>query len=389
MAGPTQSLRIVGWRLHVLRIPLRATFHWAHHVEDSIDVVFVELDASNGARGVAEMAVREKWQGETVASVLEALDGSILSGLKHIDLADTEAYRGVHSASAQSAVGRALADMARADILAQSAGQPLWRYMAREAGAGNTDSLTHCSGLAEFSCTITRSSPDTMAQEAEQLTRTVGARAFKIKTGQGYDVDATAVAGIRAAAGPEAFLSADSNSAGPPELVGKMAGMLSSHDVRWFEDPCRLKPDADFAAVRNSSCVPVLVDNACRSMAAAEAFLHLGAEGLSIKLMKTGIVESCDVARAAAVVGARVTVGICAATSLSAIYSLSFYAGLPAHLRAMPCEETFFLNLPRDLLHERPHFSDGAVVLPDAGPVADLVDWKAVEAFAISAPVSR
>jgi L-alanine-DL-glutamate epimerase-like enolase superfamily enzyme len=389
MAGPAHPIQVTGWRLHVLRIPLRATFHWANHVEDSIDVVFVELDASNGARGVAEMAVREKWQGETVASVLETLDAGILPRLRQADLGDAEAYAGAVSAAASSAVARALADMARADILAQSTGEPLWRFMARQTGYGEKGDPAQGSGLADFSCTITRASPDTMAREAEHLTRMVGARAFKIKTGQGYDIDAAAVAGIRAVSGPQAFLSADSNSAGPPELVGRMAVMLAGYDVRWFEDPCRLKPDADFGAVRDASCVPVLVDNACRSLAAAGAFLHLGAEGLSIKLMKTGLVESRDVAHAAALAGARVTVGICAATSLSAIYSLSFYAALPAYLRAMPCEETFFLNLPRDLLRERPQFRDGAVVLPHARPMADLVDWKAVDFFAVTQPKSR
>ena len=381
MAGAL--LHIESWRIHVLAIGLKAPVRWAGHSESQIEVVLLDLRTSNGARGVSEMTVRPKWHGETTAGLVEALNERLLPQLRDVDLHDQIAYIHTLSGETQSALARALADMAREDILAQVANLPLQDNMMRSAPfASARDRPAPAS--ARFSCTITRSDPQAMAQEAEYLQRTIGASAFKIKTGQGYATDAAALDAIRRAVGNEPFLSADSNSAGPPEITGQMAEMLASHDVGWFEDPCRLQPDASFTVIAKASAVPVLVDNACRSLLAAKTFLSLGARGLSIKIMKTGISESLAIAHAAAERRAQVTMGICASTSLSAIYSLALFAGLPPELQAMPCEETFFINVADDIMRNPLIFEDGALILPAAGTLADQIDWTKVEQLSIS-----
>jgi L-alanine-DL-glutamate epimerase-like enolase superfamily enzyme len=373
--GGEPAVRITGWRLHVLSIPLKAPVRWAGHSEDHIDVLLLDLDISNGARGVAEMAVRQKWHGEDIAAVIQALDQRLLPALKPVDLNDQADFEKLLYGEQRSALARSLVDMAREDVLAQIAGQPLHSHMVREFAHQQVLGA----GASEFSCTITRAEPELMAREAARLRQNTGADAFKIKTGQGYDIDSAALAAIRAAVGSQAILSADSNSAGPPEITGPMAEMLAGYGVRWFEDPCRLHPDVEFQSLAAVSCLPILVDNACRSQDAAMQFLGLEARGLSVKVMKTGITESLAIARAAGQRHARIAIGICASTSLSAIYSLSLHAGLPSSIQAMPCEDTFFIQLAADLLREPLQFSSAKATLPAAGPLADLLDWKAID----------
>ena len=369
------AVRAMGWEIRVLSIPLKTPVRWAGHSENHINVVLLDVRMTNGARGVAEMAVRPKWHGEDVEGLVHALDQRLLPALKVRNWRDATAFDSVFDAEKHSALARSLTDMARQDVLAQTAGLPLQAFLM-ETGGWQRQSIPQS---AKFSCTITRAAPDAMAQDAIRLQDTTGARAFKVKTGQGLGTDRSAVASIRSVAGAQALLSADSNSAGTPETLGPMSEMLAGHDVRWFEDPCRLFADKRFAPIAASSQLPVLVDNACRSLEAADRFLRLGAAGLSVKIMKTGIAESIAIAHQAEQAGARITVGICASTALSATYSLCLFAGLPGQLKAMPCEETFFVNLAADIFQTPLQFSNGSILLPSAGPLADKIDWRAID----------
>ncbi len=371
------------WRIHVLRVPFHGRVHWAAHSEEGVDVILLEVETLDGLRGVSEMAVREKWHGEGVAGVVAALNGQLLPALARGDQSQTSFYETLRTATV-SPLARALADMAHADVMAQVQSVSLAQWMAQSITGKPAQVAAPL--RSAFSCTITRSTPEAMARETACMIERVGARAFKIKTGQGYERDSDAMAAIRAIAS-DAFISADSNSAGPPELVAAMSDMLHEHDVRWFEDPCRLQADDGFSRAMEHSRVPVLVDNACRSLVAADAFLGLGAQGLSIKVMKTGLGKSMQIASAAAQKGAAVTIGICASTSLSAIFSLSLYAALPIGWRAMPCEETFFLNLPHDLITDPLSFADGEIVLPSVGPLAEMLNWRAIRSLAIAEPL--
>lgn len=374
------ALKLARWRIRRLDIPLGRVFRWAGHSEERIDVLLLELETLSGLRGISEMAVRPKWHGETFRDVAVALQSACLPALQAVDLADEASFYKVLAKSTGSPLARALVDMACADILAQQAGLSLLELFARRLGNADGPHILH---RAAFSCTITRAAPQVMAAEAAAAFDRFAVRAFKIKTGQGLETDTAVVSAIRNGAGAGAVLSADSNSAGPTEIVSDMALMLSDQGVVWFEDPCRLHADDRFGAVRAASTLPVLVDNACRSIGSARTFLELGAQGLSVKIMKTGLDESIAIARMAASYNARVTIGICASTSLSAIYSLSLFAALPAAWCAMPCEETFFFNLPQDVLAQPLPLADGDILLPPTGPLADMLDWKAIERMTI------
>ena len=126
-----------------------------------------------------------------------------------------------------------------------------------------------------------------------------------------------------------------------------------------------------------------MVDNGCRSIAEGSLFLGVGAQALSVKIMKTGITESRLLADMAQARHARVAVGISATTSLGAITALSLSASLPDSARCAPCEETFFASMD-DILHQPLRIKAGKVELPAAVGFAPLIDWKKVATLAIA-----
>jgi L-alanine-DL-glutamate epimerase-like enolase superfamily enzyme len=158
--------------------------------------------------------------------------------------------------------------------------------------------------------------------------------------------------------------------------------MLADFGVRLFEDPCPFVPNEGFRTIQQSSQLPILVDNGCRSAAEGSLFLDVGARALSVKIMKTGITESRTIAGLARAKQARVAVGISATSSLGALIALSLSASLPDDARCAPCEETFFASID-NVLHERLQIKCGKVALPAVSGFGPLIDWKKVEALAI------
>jgi L-alanine-DL-glutamate epimerase-like enolase superfamily enzyme len=156
-----------------------------------------------------------------------------------------------------------------------------------------------------------------------------------------------------------------------------MSKLLADYGVLLFEDPCALAPNDAFRSILKSSQVPILVDNGCRSILEAKLFLDVGAQALSVKVMKTGITESREIAHLAEVRQSRVAVGISAATSLGAMNALALSASLPIEARCAPCEETFFATM-EEILIEPLTIKGGGIKLPDISGYETLVDWEKV-----------
>jgi L-alanine-DL-glutamate epimerase-like enolase superfamily enzyme len=180
--------------------------------------------------------------------------------------------------------------------------------------------------------------------------------------------------------GDDAELYADSNGAHRVQDVPDMSKLLSDQGVLLFEDPCALVPNDTFRGIQKSSQLPILVDNACRSLADAQLFLDVSAEALSVKVMKTGITESHMISDLAKAKRARVAVGISAATALGAMNALALSASLAADSRCAPCEETFFATM-ENILIEPLTIEHGRVELPVLSGYESLIDWNRVSAL--------
>lgn len=357
MSGP---LAIDGLTLHPIRIPLGRTVTWASASESHADYMILELRAG-GLAGVAEGTVKLNFAAATLATLASAFAEIFTPRLMGIDAADSAAVAKALSGIREHRLAKAMIDAAVWDLRAQAAGKPLWALLGGRSAS------------VPMSCTVTRGAPEVMAREAADAVARHGFATLKIKTGQGMARDADALDAIRATVGERMVLYADSNRAYRAAEVGALTAMFAARDIRCAEDPCALAPDRAFAAIKRESAVRLLVDGPCRSLESARLFLEAGAEALSAKLGKTGIGESLAIATAARKAGARTHVGMMAEGELGALAAASLAAALGETW--LPCEASYFLQLPEGVLREPLTVANGTMTLPDAAGFATLVDW--------------
>jgi L-alanine-DL-glutamate epimerase-like enolase superfamily enzyme len=355
-------------RFHPLHVPYGRPIRWAGHIESGVDILLLVLETDTGLQGVGETPVRLNWHAATLKSLMSVIDEVFIPQMAGLDLEDEIAVKAFLGGFKEHPLAKSLIDTACWDLRACAAGVPLWRRL----GASDPN--------VPISWTVTRASPQSMAREAEKAAAQHGVKAFKVKTGQGIATDSLALQEIRRAVGDGAAFYADSNGADRPADLPDMSKMLADHGVTLFEDPCNFSPNDGFRALCADSRLPILVDNGCRSVAEASLYLDVGAEALSVKVMKTGITESRTIAQMAQAKGARVAVGISAASSLGALTALALSAGLPDQARCAPCEETFFAGMD-DILLEPLRIEDGKVKLPAVSGNAPLIDWDKVSSL--------
>jgi L-alanine-DL-glutamate epimerase-like enolase superfamily enzyme len=364
-------LAIEGLVLYPVRIPLGRTVVWASSSESHADYMILELRAG-GLRGVAEGTVKLTFAAATLKTLAVAFEEIFAPRLLGVDAADDAALAKALGGIREHRLAKAMIDTAVWDLRAQAAGKPLWSLLG---GA---------SPSVKMSFTVTRDSPSEMARVA---LRAVGGHRIgmlKIKTGQGMERDAEALQAIRTVVGPGSAFYADSNRAYRPEEVSAFTGMLASHGVVAAEDPCAFAPDRAFAAIKGRSRVRLLVDGPCRSLETAHLFLEAGADALSIKLGKTGIGESLAIAAATKKAGARAHVGMLAEGELGALAAASLSAALGGSGAEpwLPCEASYFLQLPEGVLRVPLVIANGALKLPETPGFAALVDWEKVKRLA-------
>jgi L-alanine-DL-glutamate epimerase-like enolase superfamily enzyme len=365
------ALKLTRHQFHPLHIPYVRPIRWAGHLESGVDILLLVLGTNDGLKGVGETPVRLNWHAATLRSLMTVIEDVFLPQMTNLDLGDEAAVKDFLAGFKEHPLAKSLIDTACWDLRAQLSDVPLWRRLG--ASVGNVP----------ISWTVTRAAPADMAREAGTAAETHGVRAFKVKTGQGVATDRAALLEIRSAVGNDAALFADSNGAGPASGVAETSKMLADFGVVLFEDPCPFAPNDGFRAIKASSPLPIMVDNGCRSIAEGSLYLDVGAEALSVKIMKTGITESRVIAQLAHARQARVAVGISATTSLGAITALSLSASLPDDARCAPCEETFFATMD-DILNQPLQIKAGKVELPATVGYAPLIDWKKVASLAIT-----
>jgi L-Ala-D/L-Glu epimerase len=354
--------------MHFLHLPYERPIKWSGHLEAGIDVLLLVLKTDSGMTGIAETPVRLKWNSASIRSFRAVLEDVVLPVLVGVDVLDSVATNTRLSTVREHPLAKSLVDVACWDLRSGAARIPLWKAL----GAG--------SASVPVSVTLTRAEPKNMATQAASAVEKFGIKAFKVKTGQGIELDTTALREIRHAVGPDAELFADSNSGYRPDEVGHMSKVLSDFGVLYFEDPCPLLPTKRFGDLVASCARPILVDDGCRSLRDARLFIDAGAQALSAKVMKTGLTDSLAIAREAEQAGVKVAIGISATSSLGAIASLSLANSLPASVQRIPCEETFFL-IAGSYLHEDLRLIDGRIELPVTAGVEELIDWKRVESL--------
>ena len=367
------AVKLSGWSLNFYALPYRREIVWANAVEKQGTFALLVIEGENGERGVAEGTIKATWSGVSPNSLKATFEDVIMPRLAGMDVSSPPSVAQALAGIPENKLAKGMADSAAWTLHAATAGTPLWRLWG---------------GKQEVDVTwaITRQPPAAMAQEAAQMRARYGFRTFKVKGGQGISTDLAALREIRAAVGDGVVLYVDANSAYRRDEAPDYVAAIAAAGVTVAEDPCPLWPDVQFTALQATSPIPILVDRNCTSLLDAHGFLEKGGEGkvaLSTKPGRIGLSEARAINEHGAARGAKVAIGLYAESALGTLISLQQAAALPVTQMLVAAEQTFFLEMPDQVLGETPVIAQGSIALPGGADLAALIDWGRVKRFTL------
>ena len=375
------SVKLARWSLHFYTLPYRREIVWANAVESAGTFALLLLEGDNGKQGVAEGTLKATWSGVSPNSLKAAFEDFLMPRLGDVDISSPDAVAKALAGIPENKLAKGMIDSAAWTLHAATLGTPLWALWG---------------GRAEVDLTwaITRQPPAVMALEAAEVCTRFGFRTLKVKGGQGVATDLLALRDIRSALrsalgsalGDAVTLYVDANSAYARTEALDYVKAIADAGAAVAEDPCPLWPDEAFTALQAQAPIPLLVDRNCTSLADAQAFLAKSGTGrtaLSTKPGRIGLSEARAINESAALQGAKVAVGLYAESALGSLISLQQAAALPVERALVAAEQTFFLELPEQVLAGALQITAGRIDLPRHPDLAAMVDWEKVAHFGI------
>ncbi len=358
-------MKIARWSLHFYELPYLHKVVWANAVEQSGVFALLRIESDTGHVGLAEGTVKATWSGVSPRSLSATFHDLLMPAVDGLDLSSPGTLTQALQQIPENRMAKGMLETACWTLRACHAGMPLWQHL-------------HGRAEVQLAWTITRQAPALMAREAAQITERYGIRDFKVKGGQGFDIDRQVLRAIRAT-GDDLTLNVDANSAYSREQAAAYLALLADESADMAEDPCPLQPDSHFEALQQGSALPIVVDRACTTSSDAILFLERGARALSTKPGRIGISEVQAINTLARRHGARVAIGIYAESAFGSLVNLQQAAAVPAALCAFAAEQTFFLTLTDQIVFDLPSIKDGKITLPQTASLDTLLDWQRIE----------
>ena len=268
-------MRITAIAAERVSVPLAEPFVISLGVVDSADTVFVRVETDGGVTGYGEGAGVGFVTGETPDTVLGAIAAFTPAFLGQNPFAIEHLHREMDRILVRNGSAKAALDLALYDIMAKTAGLPLYQFLGGVDGVVETDQTI---GLME---------PEAMAAKAAQMVAE-GYREIKIKAGSDDAHDRAAIALIRAAA-PDAHLKVDANQGWTASRALAMLRTYADYGVGAVEQPLPYWDVDGTAYVRARSPIPIMVDESCFTPYDASRIVKRdAADVINIKLMKCG-----------------------------------------------------------------------------------------------------
>jgi L-alanine-DL-glutamate epimerase-like enolase superfamily enzyme len=298
------------------------------------DNLLVEV-THGGITGLGEMApVNIGYGDESAAAMLPVIE-SWAGPLE--DLAPWEMQRVEERLACVDAVGavpaaRAALDMALYDWLGKQTGMPVYALLGLDPGR-----------IVPTSITVGINPPDVVRERVPELLSRLRPRYLKVKLGSpaGPEADREMFEVVRELTPPEVGLRVDANGGWSGEAAITMCKWLAERGVAYVEQPLPVGREAELAAVRAASPIPLFADESCRFAADVPKLAGL-VDGINLKLMKAGgIREGLRVIHTAKAHGLKVMMGCMSESSLAIAASvhlspLADFLDLDSHLNLLP-----------------------------------------------------
>ncbi|NES30273.1 mandelate racemase [Micromonospora terminaliae] len=244
--------------------------------------VLVKVTAG-GVTGWGEATPIPAWTYETAESIVTTIDRYLAPAILgrpawDLDGVTTAFDRAINRGfTIGSPLAKSAVDVALHDLLGRALGVPvgmLWGQRRRET--------------IELGWIVSGQTADEVA-EAVAEGRDLGYRAFKVKVGLHSEAeDAAVVRAVREAA-PDAALWVDANQGYTVDGALRMARRLTDYDVTAFEQPLPANDVAGQRRLRESSPIPVALDESLRHPSDLATFVKLDAVDVAIaKVQRSG-----------------------------------------------------------------------------------------------------
>jgi len=300
-----------------LQAPLIQPFCTALGSHDTLDNLLFVLTLADGTKGYGEAAVATHITGETIPVTRRNLQaaGHWLVGQDVRDALTIS--RALHERWGDNPAMIAAVEMALFDALTRRFGCPLWKLFGPRCRKLQTDITIVIADLAQ-------------TQDAVRRFYRQGFRQFKVKIGRDFDPDVARVATVRKLA-PKAVICLDANQGFSVATMLEFLKVLQRLRIRpaLLEQPV---PRADLEGLKKisrSTGIPVCADESARSLKDVVAVIRAGAASvISVKLMKSGLVEAAAIARVAQAAGLKLMISGMMESSLAMTASAHLAAGL-------------------------------------------------------------
>jgi L-alanine-DL-glutamate epimerase-like enolase superfamily enzyme len=272
----------------IVTLQLAETFRIARESRDEVDVVEVEI-GHEGVSGFGEATPIERYS-ESAESALAYVEG-VAGELGDDPFALEEVLQRL---PAEQFAARAAIDAALHDLCGKLTGEPMWRLLGLERLGPPT------------SWTIGLGDPDEMARKAERARTGRRFRRLKLKLGGRDGLDVERVRAVSRVS--DVPLQVDVNEYWTLDEALEALPQLEELGVEYCEQPLPAG-DAQGAALKKASPLPIYVDEDCHTLADVGACAEI-AHGINIKLAKSGGVrEAVRMAHAARARGLGVMLG--------------------------------------------------------------------------------
>ena len=312
-------MKITDIKTKVITIPLHTEFKTALRTVRSIENVLVTVLTDSALVGFGSGAPATVITGETVSSILGAIE-VIHASIIGMDVKKNHEaiFQRLNNCIVGNMSAKAAIDMALYDLLAKSLQIPLYKLLG-----GRSDSV-------ETDITISLDSPEHMVKESQEKIAE-GFSILKIKVGSNPVMDIERLSAINAAVGNNVQIRIDANQGWTAKEAVNISNELSRRKIpiELIEQPVRAADFEGLRTVRNRSSFPVFADESIFSPRDALDLISMnGVDGINIKLMKCGgIYNGLKIAAIAESAGIPCMIGSMMESHISVTAAAHFAAG--------------------------------------------------------------
>lgn len=297
-------------------VKLKKTFKTALRSADSIETIIVKVITEEGVVGYGASAPTEVITGETVQSIVGAVEylRKFLIGKNILD--SNQIFFLINSKLEKNNSAKAALDIAMYDLLSKRFQVPLYRYL----GGSDRELMTDL--------TISVNNPAEMVKDCKEAIK-AGFNVLKIKLGNDFNEDYKRLIAINQSIKPSVKLRIDANQAWSPKEAVQIIRYMEKEkfNIELVEQPVYYEDLEGLKYVTQNVNIPILADESVFSPRDAFKIISMrAADMLNIKLMKTGgiynalkIIKLAEVKNMKCMIGSMMenSIGVSAAAHLS------------------------------------------------------------------------